>query len=356
MSGVGRQPRMVLTVNGIEVHEILAASVRRNNHLAADGFSVKLALNRISAFGGYSQWSEANRIDATLAMTSDQNGPVGVISGVVDEVTVDMAKSTLTLTGRDYSALFIETLTAEKFQNLTSSQVAETLAARQGLQAQITSTSVLTGKYYDSDHAMVTNEISQWALLSYLAQREGFDIFVEGKVLYFQPAANESNSTPYDIFFMDAGANIPSNVQRLLMRRKLGLAADVLVKVISWNHERKTAITSTRRAHKINSATASGGDRAAQYTFREAGLAQTQADTTALTKLTELAQHERIIEFDLPGDLTLTPRSLLRLSGTGTGFDQVYFTSEMHISFDQRHGFSMRVLAKNASPYEVMNS
>jgi hypothetical protein len=45
------------------------------------------------------------------------------------------------------------------------------------------------GRYYEIDHARLTNDISQWTLLNYLAQEEGFDLNVTGSTLNFQPSA-----------------------------------------------------------------------------------------------------------------------------------------------------------------------
>ena len=41
----------------------------------------------------------------------------------------------------------------------------------------------------------MTNEVSEWTLLTYLAQREGFDVYVEGRTLFFNPPADASATT-----------------------------------------------------------------------------------------------------------------------------------------------------------------
>ena len=45
----------------------------------------------------------------------------------------------------------------------------------------------------------------------------------------------------------------------------------------------------------------------------------------AQRKLAELTRHERIIRITMPGELALTPRSMITLEGTGTEFDQAYY-------------------------------
>ncbi len=328
--------------------EILSASVHRNNYFASDSFSVVFPL-----VDGMLSWAQTDLLEIDLKIAPDVGYARSIITGLADEVALDFTNSTLTIRGRDYTAQFIETKTAEKFQNLTSSQVVSVLAARHGLNAEVTATTTPTGKYYDVDHAVVTNEVSEWTLLTHLAEREGFDIFFDGKTLYFQPVADPSVDTPYDIFCITSGDAPVSNVERLALHRNLTLARDVIVKVISWNHEMKLPITVIRRAQKVKGGTV-GSSPPTTYVFREAGLTQSQAEAFAETKLVELTQHERRLEFDIPGDLTLTPRSLIRLSGTQTDFDQNYFVSQINISLNAQRGFTMRVSAKNASPHKVV--
>ena len=56
----------------------------------------------------------------------------------------------------------------------------------------------------------------------------------------------------------------------------------------------------------------------------------------------------------MPGDLTLTPRSIVRLSGTATDFDQDYYVSQIRFECSVTHGFPMRIEARNASPHSMV--
>jgi phage protein D len=66
--------------------------------------------------------------------------------------------------------------------------------------------------------------------------------------------------------------------------------------------------------------------------------------------LAELSKHERVIEVDMPGELTLTPRNMVQIEGTGTSFDQTYYiqTITRSLSFDD--GFQQSMRLKNSSP------
>jgi len=52
----------------------------------------------------------------------------------------------------------------------------------------------------------------------------------------------------------------------------------------------------------------------------------------------------------MPGELALTPRSVLAIQGTGTDFDQTYFVDVLERSINPHAGFVQRIRAKNTSP------
>jgi phage protein D len=349
-----RKPSIGMAVNGERVPGLLGISVTRNNFLAADIFTARVALNDTGALYPASFWALQDSIELNLMISLDSGASQSVIVGPVDKVLIDQARQLMTLSGRDYTSSFIETKISEKFQNLTSSQIVQTLATRQGLQAQAQATTTPAGKYYDVDHAEVTNQISEWTLLTYLAQHEGFDIYVEGTTLFFQPPPTTSSSAPYVVTYDGSGAVPVASVSDLVMQRNLTLANDVIVKVISWNHELKAPIISSRQAQKTAQPTRPTTIPPTTYIFREPGLTQSQADAVAVARLNDLTLHERRIRMVMPGDLTLTPRSIVSLTGTETDFDQDYFVSELRIECALDRGFSMRVEAKNSSPQSVV--
>jgi hypothetical protein len=70
----------------------------------------------------------------------------------------------------------------------------------------------------------------------------------------------------------------------------------------------------------------------------------------AQQKAAEQAQHERVWEATMPGDLALDPRSMIQLVGTATDFDQTYFIDMIDRHLSMEHGFVQRIRAKNSSP------
>ena len=62
-----------------------------------------------------------------------------------------------------------------------------------------------------------------------------------------------------------------------------------------------------------------------------------------------LPKHERVIEFEAPGDVSPTPRDLIRLDGTQSSWDQTYYVERISRRFSFEEGFKMTVRAKNHS-------
>ncbi len=52
----------------------------------------------------------------------------------------------------------------------------------------------------------------------------------------------------------------------------------------------------------------------------------------------------------MPGELLLTPRSMIMLEGTGSDFDQAYFVDVIERRLHQTGGFTQHIRAKNTSP------
>ena len=67
----------------------------------------------------------------------------------------------------------------------------------------------------------------------------------------------------------------------------------------------------------------------------------------AQSKLAELTRHERTIIAAMPGELSLTPRSIVILEGTVTSFDQSYYVDEIERSISIGSGFTQRIVARN---------
>jgi phage protein D len=61
----------------------------------------------------------------------------------------------------------------EKFNNQTRAQIVNTVAQRNGLQAQVTAATLLAGKLFQIDYAKLTDGVSDAAILHKLAELSG---------------------------------------------------------------------------------------------------------------------------------------------------------------------------------------
>lgn len=327
----------------------VSANVTNNNYYQADTFSADFALNALP--NGLAWWAGQPRMVVDIQIALNLTDWKSVLIGEVDHIHTHPVTGLVQIEGRDLTARLIEARTQETFANQTSSEVAKTLAARHGLTADVTATKTLVSRFYQEDHSHVTmgefsRTTTEWDLLTFLAQQEGFDVYVTGTTLHFNPRVDPA-STPY-VVVSDANG---SNVIDLRLERSLTLAKDVEVQVRSWDSRNSRGFTKTSRAIGAKGAQAAGAKQnaAQRYVLVRPNLTEDQAQKLANETAHEISIHERVVTFHLPGDLLLTPRMMVRLQGTGTEFDQAYYVDSVsrRISFDS--GFDMEVRAKNRS-------
>ena len=356
--GTARSVFVQLVLNGDGIAGVTEVEVCTSDHQAAGWFRLVLALG-----------ADAAVTPATLASMTVATaqilvglGPPGLpaaaatwqslMTGTVDGITLDMTNGTVHLTGRDFTGLFIDTLSAETFSNNTSSEIAQTLALRHGLTPTVTGTATPIGRYYQDGHAFsslhqASKRVTEWDLLSELAEVEGFDVYVQDSTLCFAPPTADGLPTVWQ--WMPGGA-AATTLTSLQMERSLALARDIVVTVQSWNSRQAQMITQTVRSSTrgaIATSGAAGPATATTYALIRPNLTPQQAMTLAMQTLSDLSRHERVITVTMPGELDLAPRSLVLLQGTNTGFDQTYAVDEITRRVSARDGFMQTVRAVN---------
>lgn len=353
--GITRQPRPVVLVNGIKLpaKAVISADVTNASHFTADTYRLELTVGGLLPAFNPAYWADSQGDQVSIGVSLNGETPEPLIIGQVDDVDWDLTGRIITLTGRDLSAGFIDTRTAEKFQNQTSSQIAQTLAARHGLSANVAATSMQAGTYYEIDHAVVTQDQTEWDLLTYLAEREGFDVWVSGTTLHFQPPP-AATGTPYLLLWSEPGdGTYASNATNIRLGRSQTLAGDVIVDVRSWNQKQQRAFTVTaRRSRKGKRGRKTG--HAQTYVIIRPNLTKDQAQQLAEAKAEEITRHERTLTASLPGDNALTTRAMVRLAGTGTDWDQLYYPDTVTRRLSMQEGYRMELRAKNHGVQEAV--
>jgi len=354
MISLVRQVGGILLLNGVQV-PWKSLSISSNNNYEADTFKADVAVASLPKGLQRADISNLTTITAEIRFSLDGKSWTSMLTGVVDKVRDDFVGGTISLEGRDNTASFLDTKTTANFMNQTSSQVVQKLAAGHGFTADVTATSAKTGQYYSSNYNRLTDEKTEWDLLTFLAKQEGYAIWMTGTTVHFHPAS-QTYGTPVPIIYTPpTSASVASgNFISLVCGRELTLAGDVSVQVSSWNHKGKVALTATAKATKQGRST--GKARSQLYILRGPGKTKAQADALAQAKLEEISRHERSIELGLPADLTTTARSQIALSGTQTSYDQTYWVDTIDRSMEFDGGFKMTIKGKNHSPVTVITS
>jgi phage protein D len=335
-----RTPAIAVLANGELLAGVTEARIVAVNNFGADRFTVRAALSAADP----AIW-QSDDIDLEIRLGLD-GAWASLIKGAVDAIEVDPIRFTLQLTGRDYTAALIEAKTQEAFQNQTSSQIATILAQRHGLTAQVTQTATPVGRYYELEHDSITlnqfaRATTEWDLLSFLARQEGFDLYVQGSTLHFE-ASTGGAAQPVLVS--------PLDCVDLGLHRALTLARDIEVTVKSWNSKQQAAFTQTARARGRGSAGGARSGMKAQrqsYVIVRPNLTPDQALQLAQTILSDLSRHERVVTMTMPGELAITPRTPILLTGTNTDFDQTYHVAEIERALSFERGFTQRIRARN---------
>jgi phage protein D len=363
-------------VNGTPLSGTIECDVTHNNHYRADTFSARLAIgaDTVPTAGPYASSLTTGNAPFTASWWSDQDdailidvqmsnsaagqdaGWISVLTGEVDDISVDIARQTISLTGRDLSRRLIDAKTQESFVNQTSSQIATVLAGRHRLSPNIQATTTKVGAYYQLEHDRIQlgslhRATTEWNLLVWLAEQEGFDVWVSpftgsgpfDATLNFQPTP-PSNTQPALVVYETPPATPPyasARVSNLRLSRSMGLVKGVVVKVQSWNSKGRKAYTA--------SAGKSGKDTQT-FVFTRPNLSPAEAQAYANNMLTQITKHERKVSFEMPGELSLTVRDIIQISNTNTAFDQVYYIDSFTRRMSVGAGFMSSFQMKNQSP------
>jgi phage protein D len=298
-----RRPSLTTLSGGITIPNLIDADVLMNAHFAAARFRLRFAIDPVDVANLFTPGAI---MDIQLSLGGSATS---ILQGEADTIRIDALNHTVEVDGRDLTARLLDARTQETFSNQTASEIAQTLAGRHSLFADVTTTTTLAGRYYSSEHDRITlgqfsRTTTEWDLLTFLAAREGFETFVSGQTLTFAPLP----SAPPTLTLT------PELCISLSLEHSLTLARDIEVSVKSWNTKQQAAVTQTARSNGQGRRT--GGAPQHVIVVRP-NLSPNDALQLARRILADLSAHERLVHAELPGELDLTPRTQVLLSGTG---------------------------------------
>jgi phage protein D len=360
---VGRQPRGAVRLNGELITGWVEFEVENNTWYAADTFRCKFAGAMLPSDRNAIWFSQQQDMFVELFIGFPQD-PTQFTSadlqswiyGQVDHIEIDPVTNTIEVDGRDLTRVFIDTKTTQKWPNQTSSQIATALANAHGLTPVVTATTTLVGKYYEIDHVNMAEERSEWDILNYLADLEGFKVWVRGQSLYFQAPPDPTKTTPYSLVWQpttSASGSPVANFEGIKLTRALTVSRGIQIKIKSWNkkYAKGFVVSYPSNVKTIKVGQSSVGSGAQIYSKTVKNLTQDQALQYAQNWYKQIVSHEMKIEgLTMPGDNGVDITSILQFGGTGTDFDQQYFPDciSRHMSFDG--SYEMTISAKNHAP------
>lgn len=360
---VVRQPRALIRVNGDLVGGWVSWEVDNNNYYSADTFRVSFATSQLPKDYSAAFWANQSTdifVEILAGFPANPNSPQpseleNLIYGRVDSIEYSLERAEITVTGRDLTALFIDDRTTQKWEELTSSQIATLLATRHKLgTSYITATNGIVGAYYKYKHVQPTDMRSEWDLLANLATVEGFELYVKGTDLHFEPTPDPTQRKVYQLAWTppsDGNAASTFNGISLNFSRAMTVGRGMQVSVRSWNQSQKIGFTKTypsaigSRGTQAGKSSPFGGVQT--YSYVVANLTPEQAQKYAQNKYNELIQNEMKLVARLPADGNIHVNDILLVAGTGTAYDQKYYPDSIVRQMSLTEGYVMIINAKN---------
>jgi hypothetical protein len=293
-------------LNGNPIDSVLSASIVTTNCFSADSFSLTFALDPSSGLS-MDYWSETPAIYAEFCdEAQDEEAAVGLITGMVDSVTIDPIRRRVSIHGRDMSSLLIDNYRQQEFINQTAAEVVTAIAVSHNLGAAVTPTLGQIGRYVGDGFTrfslgQYSRLCSDWDLVVDLARESGFDAFVRGRTLYFQPA--EIDASSFSTLCFD-------EVMQLRIERSLNFGSSRSVRVQTWDSF-KAMVYDSGSADADSAATrgdiaSSGGQ---PFLFSIPNFTPSQAQNHAQRYSDEIKRLGTVLEFEMPWERKLFPRS-----------------------------------------------
>ena len=340
-----------LSLNGITCPFLLELEVSQSNYMEAGQLRASILLRQdpeSQAVGdlvsGAGAPGSAIAFMAELGGTSDLNQPAlmqPIMSGTVDMLGFDPSRGILEVVGRDYLAGLAYIPPPSTFVNQTSSQVVETLAASSGLDVSAVATSTIIGQYYEIEHSRgCLNTFSRFAnaldLVVFLARLEQYDCWVSGQTLNFQPRTATS-TLPFilDLSLLGPKSQYSTSLTSLRFDKRVSPDARSAVSVRSWNSRQRTVVESSYPS----------GSDGTSTVFIVPNLTGDAALMRAQSIYADLSRHRQVVSGSMAGDLSLFPRSVMRVQGSN-GWDGDYVVDEVTREINPHGGFTQSFVAR----------
>jgi phage protein D len=256
---------------------------------------------------------------------------IGEITGLEPEFC-PIAPPTITVRGYDRRHRLMRDYQTKTFAQMKDSDIARQLASDYGLQAEVEDTGTTL------DYVLQHNQ-TPWAFLQTRAQRNGYEVVVADKTLYFrphQPADTEALSLKWEVDLIEFYPRLST------------LSQAGQVRVRGWNPTDKAEIIGQAGAGDEGTTMGgtTGGARAVEDAFGQTCLvsvdrpvlSQAEADQLALGRFRTLALGYLSGDGVCIGRTDLRAGTVIQVEGIGERFSGLYYVSSTIHRFDTQQG------------------
>lgn len=347
MSGLRMELQVML--NGSPIQGLLHASIVATNCFSSDSFALTFAIGP-APLCDIAFWSSVSSAYIEIwVVGSDGPIPQSLISGMIDAVVVDPIRATVAIEGRDLSASMIDSYRQQDFVNQTASEVVSTIASSHGLTPAVTPTSSNVGRYYGDGYTRLSlgqfsRLRSDWDLVVQLARENGFDVYVQGSTLFFQP------STPVDDIPVQIALR---DVKTMRLERTLTLHSAAAARVQSWNSLNMASYASNSTGNTAAATATSTAANDQPFLFSASNFTSQQVASSADRYAAELNHLGTALHIEMPWDLALSPRTIILIDETNSLFDTTYRIDHVERHYSTTSGSTQIIRAVFFSSLQV---
>lgn len=359
-----RYPRWRVLINGDHLPTFEAGTVTKTNARNPATFELEFSLFHSTTYTP-KWWRDQTKIEVEIqwGFADGEADPdwKTLISGLVDGKELRTGAGIVRLHGRDYMGALADAKTWKTYVNQTSAEAVQDMVSSLGLTADVDSTSDKVGVYVKEDAQEVATTNSRGRkmidLVNYLADKEGFDVWAEGKTIHFKRP--DEDQVPRPVYYSppeqtETGVAYAKPGNRVIdfnFTHDLTRSEEIQIVVLSRNTRKgKTVTGKAKKPKRVTAGTAS--DDARVITIKRPNLTEEEAQRLAESLTKKIAEREYAIDWAAPADFTLTPQHTVEVVGWEDVCDETYFIEEIRFTLDVGSGAVMQVRAKNHPPIE----
>ena len=291
--------------------------------------------NRVKLYIDY----VSDEMDEDDLPTKEQLGPP-VFFGVIDKIDIDIGDDSVSISGRDLTALFQESFTHAQFRNTTTVGALTEILETYEIKSVIKGKGSPLGSVYSNERIDFENlpsgGINNWDLITKFARYDGYKAFFAGDTFYYVPYEDMEEIILFTLY---------ENIENIKLEKNYSIASSrVTVEIASTRLKEKDSTTAKTGP---GSGAGTKGDRA-EFRFVIPNVSQEEAGIIAETMGLTLAQLERVITIETTGAKQQNVQNGLMLQGTGMEFDlPIYRIIHVNWTLGRGVGWQSEITAIN---------